>query len=294
MSLLADALQPFVVSNLISISGRMELMTLADSVTLSVAGYSLGYDDQERSITVDFGYSDFLTLALASDCTRLSCACFQTLASLRTDITERDNVGWSLIKLYYSAFYAGHTLLRLFGNSCSFFDRTHTNRLGELGVALGLGPDFRVEPGLYECALNSAVTAMKCTRARAGSGGAHESFWEIFGNRMTILGEEVMNGPLMRSDAQAVFAQIEELRSILRRKSGYSWLSGVRNDLQYRHQYGVWYPASTRARERETLSSLTWIMHYAALFWMSGELTRADIPSGEIGARQLVMQRVRG
>jgi hypothetical protein len=40
--------------------------------------------------------------------------------------------------------------------------------------------------------------------------------------------------------------------------------------------------------------SLTWIMHYAALFWMSGELTRADIPSGEIGARQLVMQRVRG
>jgi hypothetical protein len=39
---------------------------------------------------------------------------------------------------------------------------------------------------------------------------------------------------------------------------------------------------------------LAWIMHYAALFWMSGELTRADIPSGEIGARQLVMQRVRG
>jgi hypothetical protein len=41
-------------------------------------------------------------------------------------------------------------------------------------------------------------------------------------------------------------------------------------------------------------SGLAWIMHYAALFWMSGELTRADIPSGEIGARQLVMQRVRG
>jgi hypothetical protein len=39
---------------------------------------------------------------------------------------------------------------------------------------------------------------------------------------------------------------------------------------------------------------LAWIMLYAALFCMSGELTRADIPSGEIGARQLVMQRVRG
>jgi hypothetical protein len=39
---------------------------------------------------------------------------------------------------------------------------------------------------------------------------------------------------------------------------------------------------------------LTRIMHYAALFCTSGELARADIPSGEIGVRQLVMQRVRG
>jgi predicted nucleotide-binding protein len=39
---------------------------------------------------------------------------------------------------------------------------------------------------------------------------------------------------------------------------------------------------------------LACIMHYAAVFCTSGELTRADIPSGEIGARQLVMQRVRG
>jgi hypothetical protein len=41
-------------------------------------------------------------------------------------------------------------------------------------------------------------------------------------------------------------------------------------------------------------ASLAGIMHYAALFCTSGELARADIPSGEIGVRQLVMQRVRG
>ena len=43
-----------------------------------------------------------------------------------------------------------------------------------------------------------------------------------------------------------------------------------------------------------TGAALAWIMHYAALFCMSGELTHADVPSGEIGTRQLVMQRVRG
>jgi hypothetical protein len=40
--------------------------------------------------------------------------------------------------------------------------------------------------------------------------------------------------------------------------------------------------------------ALARIMHHAALFCTSGELTRAAVPSGGIGVRQLVMQRVRG
>ena len=39
---------------------------------------------------------------------------------------------------------------------------------------------------------------------------------------------------------------------------------------------------------------LTRIMHHTTLFCTSGELTRAAVPSGGIGVRRLVMQRVRG
>ena len=39
---------------------------------------------------------------------------------------------------------------------------------------------------------------------------------------------------------------------------------------------------------------LTRIMHHAARFCTLGELARPDVPSGGIGVRQLVMQRVRG
>ena len=35
-------------------------------------------------------------------------------------------------------------------------------------------------------------------------------------------------------------------------------------------------------------------MHHAISFLRSGERMRADVPSGGIGVRQLVMQRVRG
>jgi hypothetical protein len=39
---------------------------------------------------------------------------------------------------------------------------------------------------------------------------------------------------------------------------------------------------------------LTRIMHHTTLFCRSCELTRADVPSGGIGVRTLVMQRVGG
>lgn len=46
--------------------------------------------------------------------------------------------------------------------------------------------------------------------------------------------------------------------------------------------------------EVKQYSKLARIMHYAALFCMSGARTRANVPSGENGGKQLVMQRVRG
>jgi hypothetical protein len=39
---------------------------------------------------------------------------------------------------------------------------------------------------------------------------------------------------------------------------------------------------------------LTRIMHHWGPFCMSSDRTRADVPSGEIGVKQLVMQRVEG
>jgi hypothetical protein len=44
----------------------------------------------------------------------------------------------------------------------------------------------------------------------------------------------------------------------------------------------------------DDLGPLARIMHHAARFCTLGELARPDVPSGGIGVRQLVMQRVRG
>jgi hypothetical protein len=254
MSLLADALQPFIVRELVAIAGRIDHMALPDIIVDPTAAYDLDFDNTVQSILMDFRTPDFITPVLAADCCRLSSASFQSVASIQQEILQRDNVAWSMVKLYYSAFYAGHTLIRMFGEACSYFDRQHVVRLNVLAGALGRAPTFNIESGVYRCILDANHAALNCTKARRASGGAHETFWDIFGNRMRIVADGILQGAMVRTEAQAAFSQIDDFRQILNRRSGYAWLSGIRNDLQYRHHFGVWFPAQLNMRERQVLS----------------------------------------
>jgi hypothetical protein len=254
MSLLADALQPFVVRELASVAGRMRLMTLPDTLIEPLASYDLNFDSGQKSVIADFQDPNPVAVALAADACRLSCASFQTISLAIDEMVQRDSMAWSLVKLYYSAFYAGNALIRLFGESCSYFDVQHISRINQLAVALNRVPTFRVDGGLYRCVVNHAGTSFTCTRARSGVGGAHEAFWNIFGNQMRVLAEGVLRGPLSQAEAQAVFAQIDRFQEIVKRKSNHSWLSVIRNDVQYRQEFRVWFPLQLRIREREVLS----------------------------------------
>jgi hypothetical protein len=255
MSLVADALQPFIVRELASLAGRTQVTTLADIIISEAAAYDLFFDDAEQSITMDFREPNTVIDAFAADCCRFSFAAFQTISQVSVEIMQRDSVAWSLIKVYYSAFYAGHALIRIFGEACSFFERQHASRLTEIGKALGREWSFNVDSGLYRCALAERATALKCIKTR-GAAGIHEAFWAVFGLHIQRLSEATLSGTLVATDAQAVFAQLTALIDIVRRRTGYSWLSGVRNDLQYRQQYGVWFPARLKQNEKQTLSRL--------------------------------------
>ena len=54
--------------------------------------------------------------------------------------------------------------------------------------------------------------------------------------------------------SQSAYDKLVSLEEITKRRAGFSWLSAIRNDLQYRQHYGVWFPAKIKARERDRLS----------------------------------------
>lgn len=255
MSLAADALQPAIIGQLIAAT-RGDAMTLADLIVVRTAGYDLTFENAKRTVVLDFRESNQVTAALASDCGRFSSAAFQTAAAVGNEMETRDGFPWSLVKMYYAAFYAAHALLRAFGEGCSFFYKQHTDHLAAMAQVFGVSPSFRIDAGLYHCALSNDSTVVSYVKASGQSGGAHEAFWLAFGKKLKAVSEDVLKGRLTTKDAQAVFAKLDELVQVLARKSGYSWLSGVRNDLQYRLQHKVWFPERVRSQARDGLCRL--------------------------------------
>jgi hypothetical protein len=222
MSLIADAFQPLFVKGIFSITRGVGLPSISDSILSPRAAYDLDFDNAQRGVLFDFRAPDFVVTAVASDCCRFSGSAFQTISSISQVTFEKNAMPWELIKLYYAAFYCGHTIIRLLGESCSFFDRRHILRIDNFAQAIGKTPGFVVDAGLYRCTIDASATKVTCTK---NQGGTHESFWGIFGERIEAATGDVLRGPLVPVDAQSVFGQLEAFKRLIHRHGSYRWLS---------------------------------------------------------------------
>jgi len=257
MSLAADALQPNLVRQLLSLSGRSAGTHLADVITNAPrAGYDLDFDAADSAIKIDFREPEFIAAAIAGDASRFAAACFTSLHGIAPAVEQADTLAWALVRMYYAAFYGGHGVLRLLGASCSQLDSRHVTALRTLADARGTPPPFALGAGLYHCRLNTGQTGLTMTHAHGKVGGTHEAFWEIFDVFLSGSTERVLLGHLNPREAVAVFAKLEALRRIFRRGAGASWLSAIRNEIQYRHVRGVWAPPSLNRNMRGSLSRL--------------------------------------
>ncbi len=259
MSILADALQPFLVTGLNTIQGRPPAMTLADLIGRQLRiGFDLEFDDASQTIMADFRDASAVLNSTASDVARFASASFQSINQSSREIIERERTSWSLIKAYYAAFYAGHAIIRMTGESCSYFDKAHVTRITSLGLALGRTPNIRLPAGVYHCVINRSATIIRSRSLRGGSGGAHEAFWSTFGKRIGEISEAVLLGSLGEIERRLVFEKLERARASIRAHNAplFSYLSIVRNDVQYRHAHDVWLPDSLKKGDRELLSRL--------------------------------------
>jgi hypothetical protein len=172
---------------------------------------------------------------------RFATACFETLLSETTTNTFPRSTAWLIIRMYYSAFFALHSLLRLHGWACSKVGKEVVKSINsELSATF---PEAKkLEPGLYLIRSNDSGVEVQLTSMNSLSGGSHEALWSLLSGYvdelLEIAGHEIFEDPVKAG----FYSSVEDFKKIVKRNGGAAWFTRMRNNVNYSHQHGAWFP----------------------------------------------------
>lgn len=187
-----------------------------------------------------FQHPDDLYASLANDCNRFCQAAIESMWSMNKVNKLPKSTGWASVQMYYSAFFAAHAILRIFGRSCTQFDAVHVDKVYDIAKATSMhGGVGCIEQGFYSSiVINSEIKFRK-------QKDSHADTWACFSELLTWLIDNIKNQTTgLGKNKDAAFTMISNLKSAIHRSgaSKGNWLSQVRNRINYQHSHGVWYP----------------------------------------------------
>jgi hypothetical protein len=181
---------------------------------------------------------------VAFDFERFSLSSRESFAIARAETVTYNLAGWPLLKLYYSAFFAAHAILRSQGGGIVKLDRRHARHLNSVLDILSPGSDL-MSPGMFAYTTERSpetgrlVVALK---PAPKGGGVHEDFWTYFCSFLEARAEKALEKGAANA-AEFISGASEISAAIKDGGIGTSaWFSGVRNEINYQHKYDVWFP----------------------------------------------------
>ncbi|MGD0235364.1 MAG: hypothetical protein ABSC55_12620 [Syntrophorhabdales bacterium] len=192
-----------------------------------------------------------LMSSVAHDINRMGMAAFESIHGIPSQQDIPRSTAWTLIRGYYAAFFAAHAIARIFGAWASQMDKEQTT---ELNKAMRLaGKEPRIQQGLHRVELDPLK---KCFSVCPLNKRPHEATWKEFGILVQRLTQDLLkdHGHLVDQDAQEAAVILFEILDVMKTppcRNEYNWLSLVRNELNYQHRHGAWYPHLRVSRFRE-------------------------------------------
>ncbi len=205
---------------------------------------------EDRSIGLSFSSSEEAMSAFVHAFVRNSGASIDSIkSSISTETRGRDVLAWSILKMYYSAFFAGHAILATQGNMLLWLEPDALTPLRRRAEAL-LPPILRekIAAGYYSARYSSSPPHIVLQKTDGQGGGAHEVFWKDFVGQLDSLLSKIPSAELEPDAANEITVFVANLVDILRmdRARAGTWLSATRNKVNYRHLLGVWTPVQAR------------------------------------------------
>jgi hypothetical protein len=193
----------------------------------------------------------------AFEVTKFACASLETILNISyNEVIHPKSQNWNIIKLYYAAFYAAHSILRSFGISVTMVDKNTATAI-ERKLGSGGYPLSKVSKGEHNITSNTNLRTVDVKFIGDLGNGTHERFWLEFSKAIEKIKISVPNAGITASDKSDVVAQIRELEAILKMHGNtmYSWLSSFRNDITYKNSHGVWFPYTQELGDIDVLAS---------------------------------------
>lgn len=186
--------------------------------------------------------------ALVNDFISLSTAAFESAISVEVRGKEPDGCAWQVVSYYYSAYFAANAIMRLAGFICTNLEADVCAEINERALLYGYGgldERSKVAPAVFYGLFSSSRSPSLFFQSLSGvRGGVHIQFWAGFQRFLDAVASELKSSPLPTTDKKVAKKEIQDLRDALTRSNrpNGSWLSEVRNAVNYRFEGGVWYP----------------------------------------------------
>lgn len=257
MSVAAEVLRPFWLKGINNISGKS---TSSFKAWLADGNYFFQEVDVNNKLVFVPVNFDEMMQSVAHDINRMSIAAIETIHGALNPNEITRSSAWALIRSYYASFFASHALCRIFCLIIPMIDQLQSNKLNQAIKSSGwLGQVNYVTNDLYRVEIdhqNNIFRLLKLTK------GSHESLWKEFGNLLLDLEDKILLNINVgtTSDRQDTVMLLRSIRNIIQSEHcthNSNWLSYIRNNLNYRHDYGAWFPHDRSSKFRSSFTECT-------------------------------------
>lgn len=185
---------------------------------------------------LDFWDKEDILSATSFDILRYLTTSVETLNSLSKSELIDKSIAWATIQVYYAGFFAAHGILRILGKPVIYLEKGQIHILQKRAIECRHTFDTKFSKGLYSFEFN--INSHSASFQNQG-GGSHEDFWSCFTNAIKELIPSIstsLGSDTSKLELIDLFTKLEKLISKP------NWISRVRNNVNYRHEYEIWYP----------------------------------------------------
>lgn len=253
MSILVDILRAHIMPGLINIE---EIPQMTFRGWIAHKSYKMTLPLQNKCFTLDVYSHDQILLPYAYDINRMAASSFESMHGISPENGLPKSFGWLIIRSYYSAYFAMHALLRLFGISCSQFDTHESRAVTDIAQMYSLHNGNTAASGYYKCQYDVQSARVYCKQLS----NTHQDVWKSFYDLIDDLATKVASSDFRKKDRDYAIDYLFKLRdglSFRKTLNGGNWLSKVRNEVNYTHSMGAWFPYSNSPDEHDRMFRLT-------------------------------------